>query len=98
MTYQQILQKGWHVGHFQIYATRNVTSLESREHDQMVMFMRLTGYLKYLHPAQGLHVGTIRFTEHISTPTGNKGKMTALEYVKLSSIKCLQINVNSKQE
>lgn len=32
-------------------------------------FLRLTGYLKYLHPAQGLHVGTIRFTEHISTPT-----------------------------
>lgn len=56
------------MGHFQIYATRNVTSLESREHDQMLYFMRLRGYLKYPHTAQSPHVGTVRFSEYISTP------------------------------
>ena len=36
---------------------------------RLLCFMRLTGYLKYPHTTQGRHVGTVRFTEHISTPT-----------------------------
>lgn len=33
-TYQQILQEGWQVGHFQVYTTCNVTSLEHRERSE----------------------------------------------------------------
>jgi len=58
-------------------------------------FTRLTGYSKRPHPAQGLHVGTVKSTQHISIPTLGT-QQRALEYIELSSIKYVQINVNSK--